>query len=75
MKYTQHRLTDTMLQRLSAACKDGGTYRGGNSMYALQRRGLVRIPTDSYHPAYRPLPTVATDAGHEALKLARQEGW
>lgn len=69
--YTQHKLTDPMLQRLSEASKPGGTFRGGVSMVSLEERGLVRVGA-LYHSQRR---KVATEAGRQALAQARAEGW
>lgn len=65
--YTEHKLTDPMLQRLSKICK--GKRCGGISMLALEARGLAVEITE---PNYQWVPT---DLGREALADARREGW
>lgn len=70
--YTEHALTDPMLQRLSKwrkiadesrepNAKDGALF--GNSCMALMARGLLDEG-----------PSI-NDAGREALANARMEGW
>lgn len=64
MKYTQHKLTDAMLKRLSAICN--GRQVGGMSCLALETRGLIHREVRCWH---------ATHAGFAALAQARAEGW
>lgn len=65
--YTEHKLTDPMLERLSSASKPGGM-----SMRALFARGLVEdLPLGKIREAR----TFATEAGELALAKARKEGW
>ncbi len=66
MTYTEHKLTDAMLQRLSKTCH--GRRAGGMSMVALEARGLIKM--GDLHQRW-----VATEAGIAALKQARREGW
>ena len=70
MTYTEHKLTDAMLRRLSKCCHDRPV--GGSTMCALEARGLVVHGPD--YPIGR-LWWVPTDAGREALLRARVEGW
>jgi hypothetical protein len=67
--YTEHKLTDAMLRRLSAIA--GGRYAGGNSVGALESRGLVFDAAAGFARA----EFVITDAGRLALANARKEGW
>lgn len=69
MTYTEHKLTDAMLQHLSATAK--GRQVGGMSMRALEARGLVYLHVSHYGQRKH----LATDAGREALLRARVEGW
>ncbi len=76
MKYTEHKLTDAMLQRLSKITK--GRPCGGNSIGALESRGLVRVTGDSWqdhHDRYTGAHVEATELGIQALARARAEGW
>jgi len=70
MKYTKFKLTDSMLQRLSAIV-GGRPHNHGTSLGALEARRLV-YPTaaTSYPKGY-----AATDTGRQALADARREGW
>lgn len=62
--YTEHKLTDAMLQHLSATAN--GRQVGGMSMRALDDRDLIYLEGDSW---------AITLAGREALLRARVEGW
>lgn len=76
--WTEHKLTDAQLRRLSAICKpDGGGPKHGMARLALERKGLV-IAVDhgsGFLPVYKRWQYVATDAGRKALEQARREGW
>jgi len=68
-KYTQHKLSDAMLQRLSRASK--GKRVGGISVPALVDRGLLfDAEAGERRASYQ-----ITDAGRDALAQARREGW
>lgn len=70
MTYTKRKLTDPMLQRLSAIVK-GRKHKHGNSLYALEARGLIQ------HDLFAPpgFKFSATPEGRRALADARREGW
>lgn len=75
--YTQHKLTDAQLVRLSQVVNNRCTHTG-MPMCALERKGLVVWNA-------QPFPKVrksgihycvsATQEGIEALAQARREGW
>lgn len=71
--YTQHRLSDRILQLLSQVINgprpDYGIH--ARPLKLLKLRGLVTIPP---HGKKRGMAS-ATDAGREALAHARKEGW
>jgi len=72
--YTQHKLTDAMLRRLSKT--KNGKSPGGTSTDALERRGLVKTSRATVKSEQtRTWRTEITDAGREALAQARLEGW
>lgn len=70
--YTEHKLTDAQLRRLSTIVNGSKGARCGVAGIALERKGLVvgmgdrRIATEA---------VAATDAGRAALVAARREGW
>lgn len=66
--YTDFKLTDAMLQRLSKICN--GRPAGGMSTRALRDRGLVETDESFGYPTDRPTPM-----GEKALADARREGW
>lgn len=74
MTFTSHKLTESMLTHLSATCH--GRQVGGNSMLALEDRGLIakehlpRVQMRALNWEW-----IATPAGQEALAQARREGW
>jgi len=78
VKYTKFKLTDSMLQRLSAIV-GGRPHNHGTSLGALEARRLVMV--DPSIPDRRDVATlyprgyVATDLGRQALADARREGW
>ena len=67
MTYTEYKLTDSMLQHLSATANRRQV--GGMSMRALYARGLVEQPRPHAGPWY------ITILGQQALDQARLEGW
>ncbi len=67
--YTDHKLTDSMLKRLSTIVH-GRPHLHGNALAALERRALVEQIGVKYQHSYK-----ATAAGKEALCAARREGW
>lgn len=83
--YTEHKLTDPMLQRLSKICK--GKPAGGISLGALEQRNLIERTIDCATHGVRcgieddcgcggaRLTWLATPAGTRALAQARAEGW
>ena len=71
-RYTQHKLTDAMLRRLSKT--KNGKNPGGISTNALERRGLVKT-THINVTQGKTWTAEITDAGREALDQARREGW
>jgi hypothetical protein len=72
--YTQHRLSDPALRRLSAICK-GRKHGHGMALLGLENKGLVeaRPLIDGSKPGT--VRYVATEAGRQALGQARREGW
>lgn len=71
--YTEHKLTDAQLRRLSAVVNQTpGAAKHGVAGAALKRKGLV---TDVADFAFGCNDRIATDAGRAALEQARQEGW
>ncbi len=68
MTYTEHKLTDAMLQRLSKI--NHGRNAGGMSTVALQSRGLIEAA-----PRHATVWWITTETGREALSRARVEGW
>ena len=72
--YTEHKLTDAQLRRLSVICNDAKGARAGMARVALERKGLVTEIKQEGTP-YNWTKTVATDAGRAALTQARREGW
>jgi hypothetical protein len=68
--YTEHKLTDAMLQRLSKLSR--GRQCGGVSTFALESRGLLFDQNAGvrYAPEW-----MVTEAGRNALIKARREGW
>ena len=75
MKYTKYKLTEPMLKRLSEL-NNGHKHHAGNSLTALERRGLVkeRPETDHLRSWYGRTHEI-TEEGVEALAQARREGW
>lgn len=68
--YTEHKLTDAQLRRLSAIVNaTQGAAKHGMAGDALKRKGLV-VETSNHYDAVE-----ATDAGRAALTKARREGW
>ena len=68
--YTEHKLTDAMLRKLSRLRKGPADFYSGTGD-ALVSRGLAEGGWDGV----RPIPYSITDAGREALEQARKEGW
>jgi hypothetical protein len=69
--YTQHKLTDAQLRRLSALVNETkGAATAGMAGQALIRKGLA---VDSGR--YAQYPVGVTDEGRAALQQARREGW
>ena len=65
--YTEHKLTDAQLRRLSALVNQTkGAATAGTAGLALLRKGLA---TGEHYPI------AATEAGRAALARARLEGW
>lgn len=63
--YTEHKLTDQQLVRLSQIVnKRQRLY--GMSLVALERKGLVESRENKFF---------ATDSGVKALEIARNQGW
>ena len=86
MTYTEHKLTDAQLRRLSAIVNNtNGMAQAGTAGNALIRKGLVReLWREEVRSLYEEGPSYirrvfdgreATDAGREALAQARREGW
>jgi len=78
MTYTEHKLTDAMLRRLSPIV-NGRKHNHGLALRALVYRELVscgepRLNSFGEH-SWWVGPYTATDAGREALLRARVEGW
>lgn len=69
--YTQHKLTDHQLQRLSAVV-NGREPRYGMAFVALVNKGLIAewFDDDMGRNVHE-----ACDEGREALAQARKEGW
>ena len=67
--YTDHKLTDAMLQHLSATLN--GRQVGGISMQALKARGLIA----RYAGTDGVTIWLATPLGNQALADARAQGW
>lgn len=72
--YTEHKLTNAQLRRLSAIVNNTGGARAGMAGAALERKGL--IVRGNWDNDRRILTrTTPTDAGVAALAQARREGW
>lgn len=68
--YTEHKLTDAQLRRLSAIVNaTKGAAKHGVAGDALKRKGLV-VETANHYDAIE-----ATEAGRAALAHARRAGW
>ena len=81
MTYTQYRLTDAQLRRLSAIVnKTKGAAKRGQAGNVLVRKGLA-VEISKPHPTLKGMTysdydgIEATDAGRAALEQARREGW
>ena len=71
--YTEHKLTDAQLRRLSALVNDTkGAATAGMAGAALVNKGLA---LGSRSGGALGWPTAPTDAGRAALAQARREGW
>lgn len=72
MTYTEHKLTDAQLRRLSVIVNNAKGARAGMAAIALERKGLIGYSEIAVQG--RRL-IEATDAGIAALAQARAEGW
>lgn len=74
-KYTGFKLTDPQLVRLSQVVNERPN-NFGPSIHALERKGLIKRKQNFYElRCSKDCFYHATEAGKEALKMARQEGW